>query len=156
MEDVADTMENILRGIYDRYPFGMCEGGCAATDDTDGSEGTESEPMSFTSYASGIYVLTNRKRIFGATCMLYSNKMKEIADRYDCDLYILPSSIHEVILLPVRYSCDEDYIRNMIAEINRTQVDLEDRLSDSLYYYDRMNDEIRMASDRKEAENMVV
>ncbi len=96
--------------------------------------------------SSAMYVLTNERRIFGATCMLYSRYIRELAMTCDSDLYILPSSIHEVILLPFHGSCDEDYMRTMVREINETQVDVEDRLSDNIYYYDRGSDEIRVVA----------
>ena len=129
MPETVDTMENILRDIRNK-----CHPDSAEDDDCVWPDGL--------SFVPAMYVLSNEKRLFGATSMLYSANMKLIADRYESDLYILPSSIHEVILLPAHESCDEDYMRSMIAEINRTQVDIEDRLSDSLYYYDRENNEI--------------
>ncbi len=92
-----------------------------------------------------MYVLTNAKRIFGATSMLYSRRLEELSDRFGTGLYILPSSIHEVIILPESDTCDVEYIRDMISEVNETQVSLEERLSDNLYYYDRDRREIRIA-----------
>lgn len=47
-----------------------------------------------------LYVLTNDCRINGAACMLYENVLKDFADSIESNLYILPSSIHEVIILP--------------------------------------------------------
>ena len=94
-------------------------------------------PQLFLTEAPDMYILSNRHRIFGATSMLYSEHLKEVADSHSGGLYILPSSIHEVILMPEESACDEDYMREMIRDINSTEVDLEDRLSDNLYYYDR-------------------
>lgn len=127
MADEIDNMENIIAHMlsnchgHDAYGY---DAACGVT--------------------PGMYVLTNSKRVFGATCMLYSACIRELAMAYDSDLYILPSSIHEVILLPSGGALDEDYMRNMVREINETQVDVEDRLSDNIYYYDRESDEIRV------------
>ena len=94
---------------------------------------------------AAMYVLTNSKRIFGATSMLYSGYLKELSDRFGSGLYILPSSIHEVILLPENDVYDPDFMREMICEVNESEVSLEERLSDNLYYYDRNTEEIRIA-----------
>ncbi|MBQ9332949.1 MAG: hypothetical protein IJS12_01285 [Lachnospiraceae bacterium] len=91
-----------------------------------------------------LYVLSNERRIFGATSMLYSEHIRELADSFDSDLFILPSSIHEVIILPDIFDCDTDYMRNMVREINETQVDVEDRLSNNIYRFERDTNEIRL------------
>ena len=103
-------------------------------------------PHMFLTPAPDMYILSNEHRVFGATCMLYSAHLKEVADSHSGGIYILPSSIHEVILMPEKCACDEDYMREMIREINSTEVDLEDRLSDNLYYYDRDLDSISICS----------
>lgn len=94
---------------------------------------------------SDMYVLTNKSRIFGATCILYSKAIRELSVRYQEGLYILPSSIHEVIILPADESYDTDYLKEMICEVNETEVSIEEKLSDNLYYYDPDRDVIRIA-----------
>lgn len=89
-----------------------------------------------------LYVLTNRDKIFGASAMLYSEKMKLLADGLASDLLILPSSVHEVLLLPDDRKQEYDYYRQMVKEVNMTQVDPEDILSFGLYRYNRMTEEI--------------
>ena len=62
------------------------------------------------------------------------------------DLYILPSSIHEVILLlDDEYVQSSEELREMVRETNRMVVDQEEVLSDHIYHYDREKDEIRIA-----------
>ncbi|MBO4899795.1 MAG: hypothetical protein J5509_05860 [Lachnospiraceae bacterium] len=104
-------------------------------------------PNMFLPEAPDMYILSNEHRVFGATCMLYSEHLKEVADSHLSGIYILPSSIHEVILMPEECACEEEYMRAMIREINSTEVDLEDRLSDNLYYYDRDLDCISICSE---------
>ena len=89
-----------------------------------------------------LYVLTNREKIFGASAMLYSEKLKELADRFGCDLLILPSSVHEVLIVPDDRKREYDYYRWMVKEVNTTQVDPEEILSYNLYRYDRKKEEI--------------
>lgn len=91
-----------------------------------------------------MHVLSNRCRVEGAACMLYPGLLRELADKAESSLYIIPSSIHELLLLPA--ACEEESggIRNMIREINDTQVAPEEILSYSLYYYDREEGKIKM------------
>lgn len=84
-----------------------------------------------------LYVLTNREKMFGASAMLYSEKIKELADRLQTDLLILPSSTNEVLLLPDEGKQDYTVYRQMVREVNTTQVDPEEILSFNVYRYDR-------------------
>jgi len=84
-----------------------------------------------------LYVLTNRNGIYGASCMLYDNIIKDFAEREASDVIILPSSIHEVLLLPDSSFSDYDSLCTMVQEINRTEVPPEDVLSDHIYLYTR-------------------
>ena len=89
-----------------------------------------------------LYVLTNRERMFGASAMLYSEKIKELADELHLDLLILPSSLHELLLLPDDGTQENDFYRQMVRTVNETQVDPEEILSFSLYRYSRERDRI--------------
>lgn len=91
-----------------------------------------------------MYVLSNKRRIEGASCMLYPDVIKNFSDAVDRDLYIIPSSIHELLLLPTRNTDDGGEIKKMIKDINDTQVEPEEVLSYSLYYYNRKEDKISM------------
>ncbi|MCH5248362.1 MAG: hypothetical protein J1E98_00445 [Lachnospiraceae bacterium] len=93
---------------------------------------------------ASMYMLSNQACIHGAACMIYPNVLKHISDMLDSNIYILPSSIHEVILLPSENANEPEYeyIKCMIREVNDTQVDEEEILSYSAYYYDRNIDEI--------------
>ena len=82
-----------------------------------------------------LYVLSNTQRFFGASCMLYKDKLREFASLKDSDLYILPSSIHEVILSPKKISPDYDALCRMVKEINESEVDACDRLSNRVYHF---------------------
>ena len=91
-------------------------------------------------------VLTNEQRCHGATCMVYQGLLKKIADRMEDDLYILPSSIHEVILLPASEVEEKEKMQDIIQEVNRACVDPEEILSDSLYFYHRKENRINNLS----------
>ena len=87
-----------------------------------------------------MYVLSNKSRINGASCILYKDILKDFAMVVDKDLYVPPSSIHEVILLPSDGTQESEQLKEMVREINQSQVEKEEVLSDSVYYYRRSDD----------------
>lgn len=89
-----------------------------------------------------MYVLTNKEKMYGASAMLYSDEIGKLADRLDSDLLILPSSVHEVLLLPDNREQKYDFYRQMVEEVNTTQVEPEEILSYNLYRYNRKKAEI--------------
>lgn len=91
-----------------------------------------------------MYVLSNKSRVEGAACMLYPDLLRDFADKVGSSFYIIPSSIHELLLLPAKDDGEAAEIRDMIREVNDTQVSDEEILSYSLYYYDREEGKIIM------------
>lgn len=89
-----------------------------------------------------MFVLSNKQKLLGAACMFYPNVLKAFAEEKNCDLYILPSSIHEVILLPATGENSKEDLYEMVAEINRTQVEDCEILADAVYFYKKNLDEI--------------
>lgn len=91
-----------------------------------------------------MFILTNQTKINGATALLYDNVLAEFAKDQQTDFYVLPSSIHEVILLPVYEADSEELLFHIVREANEKIVSLGDILSDNIYYY-------RWEEDRLEA-----
>ncbi len=89
-----------------------------------------------------LYVLTNQQKLYGAAALLYSEGMKRLADQWQSDLLILPSSVHEVLLLPDDGRNEYAFYRQMVEDVNTTQVEPEEILSYSLYRYRREKEEI--------------
>ena len=92
-----------------------------------------------------MYVATNHSKIFGAAVMCYPNTIKEFAERMESDLFILPSSTHEVIIIVPRQVENLTELKEMVYEVNRTQLSPEEVLSDSVYFYNRKTDTITIA-----------
>lgn len=92
-------------------------------------------------------ILTNHSRINGAACLIYPHILEELSQKKDSNLVILPSSIHEVILIPVKEDTvpDREELCRMICEVNKTQVEDTEVLSDHPYFYNRMTAEISAA-----------
>ena len=92
--------------------------------------------------STNMYILSNNKGINGATCILYKNVLKQFAEQLQSDLFILPSSIHEVILIPYHNSISYQQLTKMVQEVNLTQVAGDEVLSDKVYYYSRLKNVI--------------
>ena len=91
-----------------------------------------------------MYVLTNQSKLNGASCILYSHLLEAFSRRLDCDLYILPSSIHEVILIPAKDNTTYGELSQMVQDVNHTQVAPDEVLSDHVYYFSRKSNSISM------------
>ena len=92
------------------------------------------------------YLVTNKLRCLGAAAVLYPGALEEIAERTGSDLYILPSSIHEVFIIKAGFHSVRD-LENTVLHANLTVVRSADILSDSVYLYKREKGEIEIAED---------
>lgn len=90
-----------------------------------------------------LFVMTNAKGMFGAVSMVFEEELECFAKRIGTSFFILPSSVHEVILVPDREEFCVEYFANMVKEINETQVEVTEVLSDSIYFYDMEEKNIR-------------
>lgn len=105
-------------------------------------------PPEFDEKNFSMWVLGNEKQMFGAGAILYEGLMKEISERIGAeDIVILPSSVHECILLPLTDAMDTYYLRSMVHEVNVTNVEPEDRLSENVYLYSRTSAEISILTE---------
>lgn len=84
-----------------------------------------------------MYVLTNSLRNYGAACLFYPHVLDMIGEMLKEDFFILPSSIHEVIIVPESKGLDTEEMNEMVIEINETQVAPEEVLSNHVYFYQR-------------------
>lgn len=93
-----------------------------------------------------MYVISNNKGINGAVSMLYEDGLHELAEKLGSDLYIMPSSIHEVIAVSTDLG-NPNELAAMVAEINMDQVALDERLSNQVYHYDKDFRKVTLATD---------
>ena len=91
-----------------------------------------------------MYVATNEQCSLGAAVMRYPDFREKVRGMIRGDFYILPSSIHEVILVPESFGLEPERMQEMVKEINQTGVAPEEVLSDSVYYFD--GEEIRIVA----------
>ena len=77
---------------------------------------------------------------------------REIGERFGCDYYVLPSSKHEVLLVPVDAGINLDVLSAMVSDVNAAEVSVNDKLSDKVQYYDREKEQLRNALEPSEKE----
>ena len=82
---------------------------------------------------STMLVLTNNVQLNGAAALFYPGVMDQAAERLGGDFIVLPSSTHEVIMIPADGMTDFRSLEQMVKDINRSQVAPEERLSDHVY-----------------------
>lgn len=93
-----------------------------------------------------MYVISNSEHYYGAAEMLFSENLDKVSEIFHDDLYILPSSINEVIAIPSK-DCNAEELADMVAGINMNQVALEERLSNQVYFYDSRERKLSIATD---------
>lgn len=86
-----------------------------------------------------LYMLTNQHALYGAGCMMYDGLLEKLADGMESGFYILPSSIHEVLLYraPVYNRKEAGILKEMVSEINERELREEEILIDAVYYFNR-------------------
>ena len=96
---------------------------------------------------NGLFVLSNLQCINGATEIVLEETKEALVQRFNHrDLFILPSSLHELILLPVNEEFSAENLLKMVQEINSTEVDEKDFLADTVYRFHAATKEITIAA----------
>ena len=91
-----------------------------------------------------MYIMTLKGRYFGAACIYYEEMLASFGKQCGKSFYILPSSIHELILVPDSGKEKPEELRRMVREVNAGHVAPEERLSDNIYYYDLLEGRLHM------------
>lgn len=91
-----------------------------------------------------MYVLTNEETINGASVMFYPNILETIGGKLNKDFYVLPSSIHEVLIVPDSDDIHGSRLQSIVMEVNETVVSQEEILSNHVYLYSRDNQQLEI------------
>ena len=86
--------------------------------------------------APGMLVLTTMTKVNGACALLYPGLLQEAAEMLGGDVYILPASVHEMIIVPAADDVDPESLARTVRYVNISQIPPKDRLSNSIYHYD--------------------
>ncbi len=89
-----------------------------------------------------MYIASNSLGINGAAWLLYEDEIRSLSNKLNASLYIIPSSIHEIIIISAYKWIPKDRLLGMVKEVNNTQVPLQEVLSNNVYFFDRETDKI--------------
>ena len=91
------------------------------------------------------YVMTNKRRKYGASILLFEDELASVAEKMHGDFYILPSSVHEVLAVPEDLMKDQE-LKEMVKNINDSEVAEEEILSYTIYKYNCRTGEVEVAA----------
>lgn len=100
-------------------------------------------------FEDSMYVLSNEQNIDGASALFYPGVQEEIYKHMGKEYYVLPSSIHETIIVPKNASMNATELKNMVMEINGKEVSPDEVLTDSVYEYDARSKTLTIANDER-------
>lgn len=89
-----------------------------------------------------MYMLTNNKRFYGASCLIYEGVLDKLADLFGADIYILPSSVDELFIIKRSESYKLDELKVLVEDVNRNYVSKESFLSNNIYMYSKAKKEL--------------
>jgi len=130
--EIVNLQELITRIFLEQFEDGLEEG----------SMGMFAVPQS----EVPMTVVTNKDGMYGAATMFYPDMMDHIGEMMKGNYFILPSSTHETIVIPDDGDMDYKKLLSMVTEINATEVDKEDKLTDQVYHYDVVDKVFEKAS----------
>ena len=105
--------------------------------------------------APPLFVATNDSGFMGASVLAYPDFGEKASALLGDDFYIIPSSIHELLLMPV-HVIDPATLKYIVMAVNRQEVAPEDRLSDNVYFYSRSTGQVTLAEEEKEKETPII
>ena len=92
-----------------------------------------------------MYVLTNNEQNLGAVTIIFKQILRAVGEIIRSDYYILPSSIHECMIIPDFDWIDKEVLQNMVREINEEHVAEEEILGESVYHYSLRDNQMTLA-----------
>ena len=104
----------------------------------------EDEQEEVTLEAGQMYILSNRSKRHGAACLLYEEFLKEKLG--DITAFIIPSSIHETLFVPVIDGMTAEAFDQMICQVNEAEVRASERLSNHCYLWDGKEQKVKMVA----------
>jgi hypothetical protein len=84
-----------------------------------------------------IKIISNERNLNGATAVLYTDELEEVADSLGENLILIPSSVHEFLAVPDNGRFKAEDFCDMVQEVNMNMLYLNERLSNNIFYFDR-------------------
>lgn len=141
-KDIETLYEQAKENTPRLFPASLCSMGQVMEELIKESNGKEYIGLGLEDFiesekSSPLFVLSNTCGVYGATAMLYQDVLKNFSEMMESDIVILPSSVHEILLLPYTIVHDMNEVKETVEHVNRVEVPLTDVLSDHVYLYDR-------------------
>lgn len=109
----------------------------------------------FTENTPKTFVITNKDKKLGACCLACPEVIGTAVEKMGFDCYILPSSIHEVILVEKRGGSEDlEYLRDCVKQVNRQSIPAAEILSDKVFVYNAKTKKIEIARTEQELQTM--
>lgn len=86
-----------------------------------------------------MYVLSNHNKYLGASAILNEQSLMEFAAKLGCGFHVIPSSVHEMILIPETEEIPRGELQRLLREINEEEENVQEYLSDQVYYWNLEN-----------------
>lgn len=102
-----------------------------------------------------MFILSNKEKSFGASVMVYPEVMDKVSQLYPEGFYIIPSSIHELLIAPKDIERNAKELGELVREINGEMIEKKDILSDRVYEYDKEQGKIRQIPESIEKEKVM-
>lgn len=101
-----------------------------------------------------LYVLSNQQKWHGAAAILYPGLLQSIADATQSSFYVMPSSIHEMMLIKKSDATDAWELQSMVMGSNRYEISPEEILSNQVYLYDGKEQKLSLATYPEESKEL--
>ncbi len=108
--------------------------------------GLSVEPSVKTEERPEMFILTSKMKINGATVIFSEEVRQRVSAQIGGDYYLLPSSVHEWVVIPKRWARNPKEMEEMVRAVNADLTEAEDFLSDHVYEYDVVRDQMRQTS----------
>lgn len=99
-----------------------------------------------------LFVLSNAEKNFGAALIVYPHILEMVGEKLGMDYYVLPSSIHECIIIPMVPGLEAELLHEMVQEMNEEHVEPEEVLGASVYCYRRRTKKLDIVYEDRESE----
>lgn len=94
-----------------------------------------------------LYALTNIEKQYGASMITQPEVLNKLEQFFPEGFYVLPSSVHEVLIVPDNGEMEPKMLGEMVREVNKNEVERQEVLSDRVYSYDKEKHQIRQEPD---------
>ena len=94
-----------------------------------------------------LYALTNVEKQYGASMITQPEVLNKLEQLFPEGFYVLPSSVHEVLIVPDNGEMKPKMLGEMVREVNKNEVERQEVLSDRVYSYDKEKHQIRQEPD---------